>query len=1008
MLAPSQSALLTDGEEVTEVDRVLFDTEPGAENLVQIEEDESTAVMVTKLRLGEHGDQEATPEEVELANALGVFALDLGDERTSKEAAASTKNTFKRVEELTPEELQKNVIYTIPRGSVGIQNMMREMTIEKASSEPTPAPVPSKAAIKGGGPKAAPPLMKLESKAPPAPPQLSGPASSSAFMRPTEVVGKSSAQRPVEPIQPPPPKRMPTAKPASEASPPGRDGSYWIKGTDLPPLSEFTRPMSGEKKETLSRKMTFILRGFTNKPEYGDRTPTINLRPGDLSADWEEFLDALSQIWRGLRVSEIMEVFKNPTDGKARYEVFIHRRSDSEFDVLRVRAVHGHAGQLLSDNVDILDTHQAVHTFVPWDASLATRPKITSTAMFCREYEEFLYKLGYHGTFRRNFVNIIQYGLLPGGMSLHESGSRAFVMLSPMPEWQRQDNAGLREKAEIEFVIDLQMAVRDGLRLLETRSGALETPDWISNKYIVYVYQRGSAEPIWVNPVYNAFRVRIDKALKAFREKGEVAYTYDPVPESLYDQCNCFLDLLDSTRNDVIQEWGPKAIKSDVPLYISGEALEQVGEYPIERPRKDDLPADDHNGGFGLCMAVWPSQEGRKVRPNARREPKHWIKQELIGFPGFFCSSCQQPYVDGMVECMVCKRRFAEITDLAIMAEPDRVRRLAAREGRRPSIADLQPSTGLSRQRVRDVEREGGDTKRIIQSTASTIRQKVVSMQRTAEVQKGTTPLGRYETDPLQAHNFARAGLSFYTVEALQRFASVRLPNPKGKGKGRGSSTYYDTTGKLALQWVPGQQEIDLLTECLVCFHDRFYTIDEIAVLIKAVKVNQFEFSILQFDGEKHFVLQTEILPIMGELARLIEREIPKSRGVDERNYPRLVSAGPLAVPPGAEGLGNRQLNELLANTPDHVRREYYMDTRIGRSEFARQRLTTSAPAQERRPPPPPAVPSPRRGRSSDERAETQSADRNRTRSPIARNRPAQTTIRTSGSAFLGDRPNEP
>ena len=56
-----------------------------------------------------------------------------------------------------------------------------------------------------------------------------------------------------------------------------------------------------------------------------------------------------------------------------------------------------------------------------------------------------------------------------------------------------------REKADIEFVIGLQMAVRDGLRLFETRSGALETPEGVSNKYFVYVYQRGTSEPLWVN-----------------------------------------------------------------------------------------------------------------------------------------------------------------------------------------------------------------------------------------------------------------------------------------------------------------------------------------------------------------------------------------------------------------------------------------------------------------------------------------------------------------------------
>ena len=44
-------------------------------------------------------------------------------------------------------------------------------------------------------------------------------------------------------------------------------------------------------------------------------------------------------------------------------------------------------------------------------------------------------------------------------------------------------------------------------------------------------------------------RVRIDKALKAFRERGEVAYTFDPVPEDVYDRSNCFLDLLDESLN---------------------------------------------------------------------------------------------------------------------------------------------------------------------------------------------------------------------------------------------------------------------------------------------------------------------------------------------------------------------------------------------------------------------------------------------------------------------------
>ena len=154
-------------------------------------------------------------------------------------------------------------------------------------------------------------------------------------------------------------------------------------------------------------------------------------------------------------------------------------------------------------------------------------------------------------------------------------------------------------------------------------------------------------------------------------------------------------------------------------------------------------------------------------------------------------------------------------------------------------------------------------------------------------------------------------------------------------------------------------------------------------------------------------MVQHEILAIMSELANIFARELPQSRTPDERGYPEIILSRELTVPPGASELGHRQLNQLLANTPYFQRQpQYFMDRRIGQSTVARQRFTTSAPAQERRPPVPPA-PTARRGRSSDERASPRTgAERTRTRSPIGRNRPTETHIRTSGAAFLGDRPD--
>ena len=123
-----------------------------------------------------------------------------------------------------------------------------------------------------------------------------------------------------------------------------------------------------------------------------------------------------------------------------------------------------------------------------WDASLATRPIIQPNDMYPQKFVDFPCKISYRGTYMCNFPDIVRYGL--------ESGSRAFVMMSKDPEWIRADSSELRERADIEFVIEPQLAVRDGLRLFETRSGALETPDWISNRYCIYVYQRGTFEPL--------------------------------------------------------------------------------------------------------------------------------------------------------------------------------------------------------------------------------------------------------------------------------------------------------------------------------------------------------------------------------------------------------------------------------------------------------------------------------------------------------------------------------
>ena len=236
-----------------------------------------------------------------------------------------------------------------------------------------------------------------------------------------------------------------------------------------------------------------------------------------------------------------------------------------------------------------------------------------------------------------------------------------------------------------------------------------------------------------------------------------MTYTFDP-DEASYSQYNCMLVLLDGAENYRIAEWAPNAKDCKTPYRIAGHELREVGDEIIERRKTQDELVCGFDGSFGICLYCWPSREGKKVPLRARREPRHWTKQEIVAFPGYHCSQCNHKYIEGMIQCPGCERRLAAQTDFSIIAEPDRLRRSAAREGRQVNIIDLQPSSGLGRQRVR-TSGEDESQKQKVQSTASTIRAKVLNQQKRAEKLNNTTPQGQFSVDPIQAHNFAKAGL---------------------------------------------------------------------------------------------------------------------------------------------------------------------------------------------------------------------------------------------------------
>ena len=106
----------------------------------------------------------------------------------------------------------------------------------------------------------------------------------------------------------------PVAKKAG-AKKPRQVTEQWILCNQLEDLPDDHYWMTPPARECLGRKMTFIMRGWSNNKKG---TPKVHFDQQG-SVVWSEFLDALSQIWNGLRVSQVFECLLY--GDKARYEL---------------------------------------------------------------------------------------------------------------------------------------------------------------------------------------------------------------------------------------------------------------------------------------------------------------------------------------------------------------------------------------------------------------------------------------------------------------------------------------------------------------------------------------------------------------------------------------------------------------------------------------------------------------------------------------------------------------
>ena len=419
--------------------------------------------------------------------------------------------------------------------------------------------------------------------------------------------------------------------------------------------------------------------------------PHLDFDAADLSVSWTSFLANLEKIWNRLRTTDVIDTLASMQ--KTRFQVFVALKNGKYF-ITRIRAIQGHSSDILTDDQDWVAIHSDIyHLSSNWDPSPMTRPPVGFDGHLSAAFADFP-KIAYRATKRKNIASVILNGLFPGGLTTDGSPVKPYVTFSVEPNWMRTDNEGIRENAEIEVVIDLQLAALEGVRLLRTASRCIQTPDWISNRYITFIYDRRSNEPLWHNRAYGLCRQRLAAALQSTTEAFSIMSERDSELISRHGS-GCLLDAYDpEVRSDFVN-WlelagggrNPYLLRfvdeSDHGLVVNiagqntnvdlpDEVIEATAEY-------DQCIAD---GMYRDGLYVFPNRNQVHIPNRQRFHPELWTVQVNIVFPTRVCRMCRSKHHGGFIQ-------------------GSRERDVAAREGRPFNVMSLAPraATHATRQR---------------------------------------------------------------------------------------------------------------------------------------------------------------------------------------------------------------------------------------------------------------------------------------------------------------------
>ena len=81
-------------------------------------------------------------------------------------------------------------------------------------------------------------------------------------------------------------------------------------GSDLPELKQMVKRLDDATRELISRRMTFVLRGWSNSKEDDRKAPRVIFRKEDMSVEFDEFVKAMKKVYRSINAAKIADVAK--------------------------------------------------------------------------------------------------------------------------------------------------------------------------------------------------------------------------------------------------------------------------------------------------------------------------------------------------------------------------------------------------------------------------------------------------------------------------------------------------------------------------------------------------------------------------------------------------------------------------------------------------------------------------------------------------------------------------